>query len=426
MTEPAPDISEVFDRRLEPSSKAPVAVAFSGGGDSLMALIGALAWARAHGRSVLALCVDHQLQPKSGDWADFAKRTAMRLGAEARTLIWSGDKPARGRSAAARLARHRLIADAAREAGARVVVLGHTADDRLEAALMRGQGASVGSPREWAPSPVWPQGRGVFLLRPLLNERRAALRKALWALGETWIDDPANADQRSLRARARREAAARGLEPDPFIPQADEAAPLARQAEMADHGVVRISRAALLAAGETARVRFLAAAALSVGGGEHPPRRERVGALAARLAERIAFTATLAGAKIIAKDAVLIVRDVGEAARGGLAPVRLAAGEPQVWDGRFELISTLDAEARRLAGEAARLESAARARLRDIPAPARGALPVLINDAGERHCPILTPTPAPNLAETGWGSARSLVAERLTAACGGVSKEPAT
>ena len=33
--------------------------------------------------------------------------------------------------------------------GARVIVLGHTRDDALEAALMRREGASLGDPREW-------------------------------------------------------------------------------------------------------------------------------------------------------------------------------------------------------------------------------------------------------------------------------------
>jgi tRNA(Ile)-lysidine synthase len=86
-------------------------------------------------------------------------------------------------------------------------LLGHTADDLAEAAAMRAEGSSVSDPRYWSPSPVWPEGRGVMLLRPLLGERRAALRAWLSGRGETWLDDPANDDPRSARARARRAGA---------------------------------------------------------------------------------------------------------------------------------------------------------------------------------------------------------------------------
>src|SRR5213079_1546584 len=130
------------------------------------------------------------------------------LGHPFRALGWSGDKPTTGLPAAARAARHALLADAAREAGARAILMGHTADDILEARLMRAEGSTTPDPREWTPSPAWPQGRGVFLLRPLLDLRRADLRRWLSARGETWIDDPANEDASYARPRARQALAA--------------------------------------------------------------------------------------------------------------------------------------------------------------------------------------------------------------------------
>ena len=51
-----------FARRLNPGSPAPIAVALSGGGDSLMALLAAKAWADANGRRLIVLNVDHGLQ----------------------------------------------------------------------------------------------------------------------------------------------------------------------------------------------------------------------------------------------------------------------------------------------------------------------------------------------------------------------------
>ncbi|HVY33064.1 MAG TPA: tRNA lysidine(34) synthetase TilS, partial [Caulobacteraceae bacterium] len=167
---------EAFDRRLDRQSRAPLAVAFSGGGDSLALLILARAWAQGAGRPVLALTVDHGLQAQSADWTRRAAETAERLGVGFRALKWEGEKPAAGVPAAAREARHGLIAEAARRAGAEVILVGHTLDDQLENALMRAAGQRLGALREWSPSPVWPQGRGLFQFRPLLAQRRADLR----------------------------------------------------------------------------------------------------------------------------------------------------------------------------------------------------------------------------------------------------------
>ncbi len=230
-------VGEVLDRRLLRDCAQPVAVALSGGGDSLALLLLATGWARAAGRPLLVLTVDHRLRVESAAWTEGCAVTARRLGHPFRALAWTGDKPATGLPAAARAARHALLADAAREAGARVILMGHTADDDLrEAGLMRAEGSTTPDPREWTPSPAWPQGRGVFLLRPMLGVRRAHIRDWLTARGERWIDDPANEDAAYARPRARRAlaggrgaAAASGTEPrrpprpwrSPAAPDAD-------------------------------------------------------------------------------------------------------------------------------------------------------------------------------------------------------------
>ncbi|HQT52410.1 MAG TPA: tRNA lysidine(34) synthetase TilS, partial [Phenylobacterium sp.] len=189
-------VHEVLDRRLLSASPAPIAVALSGGGDSLALSLIAADWSKVRRRRLLILTVDHGLRAES---AALTRACA----ATADPLAWEGDKPATGLPAAARSARHRLIADAARAAGAKVILMGHTASDRLEAAAMRQAGASTPSPREWTPSPTWPQGRDLFLLRPMLSQTRAEIRAWLAERGETWIEDPANEDPRFARARAR-------------------------------------------------------------------------------------------------------------------------------------------------------------------------------------------------------------------------------
>ena len=52
-------------------------------------------------------------------------------------------------------------------------------------------------------SPVWPEGQGVWIARPLLGESRANLRQWLTGGGEVWAEDPSNANLAFERVRVR-------------------------------------------------------------------------------------------------------------------------------------------------------------------------------------------------------------------------------
>lgn len=314
-----------LDRRLDPAADAPLIVAFSGGGDSLALLLAANRWAHGTGRRVVAVTIDHRLQAAGAGWAAWCAGRAGRLGVEHLALAWEGEKPLTGIPAAARKARHALLADAARRVGARVILMGHTADDCLEARLMRAAGVSAPEPREWSPSPLWPQGRGLFLLRPMLGLRRGAIRERLAAAGETWIDDPANLDTRHPRVRARL-AIEQGEDPGPEQPASD-LAPLLSHATVTDEGEITLEREAFPLLGQ---------ALLCAAGSSRPPRRDHL----ERLLRPEPLTATLAGARIVGNGARLhISREPGELVRADVRPQALAIDEPVVWDGRYEIIA---------------------------------------------------------------------------------------
>jgi len=387
-----------FDKYLLRDSRRPLAVGLSGGGDSLALTLLADAWAHGVGRELVILTVDHRLQSESAAWTQACVKIADRLGRSFQALRWEGEKPTTGLPAAARRARHRLLAQAAREAGARAILLGHTADDLAEAAVMRAAGATTPDPRPWAPSPVWPEGRGLFLLRPLLHVARADLRDWLRARGESWIEDPANTDPRYARSRARLSGAVA-----PAMVTQD--VPLALADLATEHaGVISVPRAVLREASAEDVRRVLGLAAVCAGGGERLPATARVARAAEMISGGAPVVATLAGARIEGDDgSVRIFREPGEAARGGLAPMT----PPGVWDGRFEIAS--GREVRRLSGLARRLPPPDQALLRDIPAAARGALPAIVDaDGGVRLAPL-----------------DSLVGGRFRAAAGLVQREPA-
>lgn len=309
-------------------------MALSGGGDSLALLRLAQAWAARAGRPVLALTVDHGLNPDSAAWTRFAAARAAESGAAEssaafQALTWAGDKPASGLPAAARAARHALLAKAARDAGASVILLGHTADDTVETERMRGGDApGIGRLRGWAPSPAWPQGRGVMLLRPLLGLHRTDLRRWLSERGERWLDDPANEDARYARVRARQTS-----EPAPAPGEALDEAAVARLAAGATEGAegaLLLPREALRAAPDAVARRVVSAAALCAGGGRTPPRGPQTEALLQRLRATDDGVSGLCGARVrFRAEGVTFQREPGDRAR------RPRPIEDGVIDGRY-------------------------------------------------------------------------------------------
>jgi tRNA(Ile)-lysidine synthase len=412
---------ETLARRLDASSTAPLITAFSGGGDSLALLLAARAFARRCGRPLIAVHVDHGLQPSSAAWADDAEAVAGRLEIAFVRRTWTGAKPLTGLPAAARAARHRLIADACRDLGAGVVLVGHTFDDQLENVLMRDSGAPLGPLREWTPSPVWPEGRGVFLCRPLLAVRRADIRRWLLAQGLAWLDDPANDDPRYARARAR-QALAQGAKA--FPREEIDVRALAGLWRVTPWGGVAIDRKGLLRAAPDRAVRLLQMSIACASGAPGPARQGRAARILARLLQGEGFAASLGGARIEAgADEVLLEREAGEADRGGLRPIVLDAGQTRVWDGRFEVSAGREpVRIEALRGQAGRLDPRDRASVLSVPASVRPGLPVFRSIGNDD---------APRLALAGSGAhvgnnsvrCRALCEARLASANGLVTRE---
>ncbi len=414
-------VADILDRRLETHTDAPLAVALSGGSDSLALLHLVSGWARLNGRPVIVLTVDHGLQSDSAAWAMRCAAMAAERGRAHRILRWTGDKPRTGLPAAARAARHALLATAAREAGASVLLMGHTASDLGESAAMRAAGSTVPDAREWAPSPSWPEGRGVFVLRPLLGLKRGELQDWLAGRGASWIDDPANLDTRYARARARAGIGRPVSSPlGSLLPLREKVA-----AQPTDEGSHRsptqpfataAEHAGMIVLPRDAPAKVLAAACLCVAGTATPPRTEQLTNLLQRLTHEDVI-ATLAGARIeAAGDSITVTRETGELSRTPLPPLVLCQNEPAVFDGRFELTAVAPGlSAQPLWGHAAKLPKNQQAALKALPPAVRGTLPLVTDNAGLWTCPILAVSPSVRI--------RSLVRARFEAALGLTAKE---
>jgi tRNA(Ile)-lysidine synthase len=187
-------------------------LAVSGGSDSTALLVIAARWAkdlkkrRRRAPKLLAVTVDHGLRPEAKRDAAAVKRLARELGIAHRTLAWRGTKPKTGLQEAARIARYRLLAEAAARAGYEHILTAHTLDDQAETVLFRlARGSGLTGLAGMAHASAVPIGAGtaIFLVRPLLPISKARLLATLKAAGVAHSEDPSNLDPRFARPRLR-------------------------------------------------------------------------------------------------------------------------------------------------------------------------------------------------------------------------------
>jgi tRNA(Ile)-lysidine synthase len=320
--------------RLGPFEPHPaLAVAVSGGGDSLALAVLARDWARWRDGSTLALVVDHGLRPASADEARITIERLTGLGVPARLLPLSNLKHGPALAERARIMRYAVLAGACREAGILHLLLGHHAADQVETLAMRVLRGS--QTHGLAGMAALRETAGLRLLRPLLEVEPALLRDLLTASGIDWVEDPSNQDARALRPRLRQRLA-RHTGDETGLTQAIAAVGRLRSreetetaAELACRTTIRPEGFALLSPG---RVGSAAMSRLvrTVGGMPYPASPGQISDLAAR-----PKPATVAGVRIMPAggfgDGWLIVRE--EAAI--MEPV--AASPDTIWDHRFRV-----------------------------------------------------------------------------------------
>lgn len=187
-----------------------LAVAVSGGADSMALMKAAADFGKQNKNRVVVLTVDHGLRSESAAEARLVARWAEKLGVESEILVWRGEKPETGVEQAAREHRYALLFDACRRLKIENLLLGHHKRDQAETFLMRrarGSGAvglaGMSAVRSFA------FGR---MLRPFLGIEPSELRAFARENGLNWVEDPTNASTRFERGRLRQTATSAELE----------------------------------------------------------------------------------------------------------------------------------------------------------------------------------------------------------------------
>lgn len=407
----APLSDRELDHLFAPFGAAPrIALAVSGGADSLALMVAADRWCRrgAAKPDVVVLTVDHRLRKKSRAEALAVQKLAKARGMKVRILTREGPKPKSDVEGEARRARYALLVDACRAAGATHLLVAHHRDDLAETFLLRlKRGAGVFGLA--AMRPLLDLG-GVVLSRLFLGVARSRLAATTAAAGLTPVDDPMNHDPRFDRTRMRQLLPllrAGGIDPERL---AETAARLADAADAIDaaatHLLAKAVEADALAvawltptpfvrAPRAIMLRALWRLLVAVGGDDYPPRHARLADLADAVVshERGRFKRTLGGVVIEWRGGrFAFYRELG---RKGLGSMPVASRTKVIWDHRFEVqtgripagltLGQLGEDGRRVAG-AQFIDHAAGA-LAGLPALRKGgrvvAVPLLgVGDAG--------------------------------------------
>jgi tRNA(Ile)-lysidine synthase len=320
--------------RLGPFEDRPhLAVAVSGGADSMALLRLAALWARARKGKITALTVDHRLRTESAAEARQVARWCRTLGVAHVVLSWEGVKPATGIQAAARAARYGLLEDWCVAHGVLHLLVAHHADDQAETTALRRERGSGEDGLAGMAAIV--ETRRIRILRPLLGVPKARLIATLIRARQGWIEDPSNRDPRFARARLRAAKAPRRVLAYAKRRNAREAqvAELLAGAWVHPSGWAEADEAALAAAGPDLGRRALARLLQCVGGAEYPPATEKLEALWRAVTERrLSQARTLAFCRIQARKGRLVIAlepgraGVPRRAMQPLAPARFCLG----------------------------------------------------------------------------------------------------
>ncbi len=325
-----------------------ILVAISGGSDSTGLLVALNEAIKSQSKfSLCAATVDHDLRPGSADEARVAAALCHSLSIDHLICRWTGPKPKTGIMAAAREARYQLLAAAARQLGANLVVTAHTHDDQIETLAMRaGRGATSAAETGIADAVLF--DRSIWIARPLLACSRSGIRALLTASHIGWSDDPSNEDMKYERVRMRAALAVQSAD-RLDMPSMETRAALAESAadwldrhfSLADPGLGRVSPQGIDVR-DPAFCYGLGRLAAVFGGQAFP--------LSSSSLERVlAFLGTGEPGRVTAgrvvfdrrRDGLYLTRE-----DRGILPLALAQGASAIWDGRFVIANHSGSEIR--------------------------------------------------------------------------------
>jgi tRNA(Ile)-lysidine synthase len=180
-----------------------MAVACSGGLDSMVLLRLAHDWCQAQGIALHAFHVHHGLSPHADAWLAHCEHSCAELGIGFEHRRVTVPNNGSGVEAAARGLRYAALGEMCRAHGASLLLTAHHLDDQAETVLLqllRGSGpAGLSGMDAHNHAPSLLGSAELVMARPLLSQPRSALEAYSAEQAVTWVEDESNQDPRYTR-----------------------------------------------------------------------------------------------------------------------------------------------------------------------------------------------------------------------------------
>lgn len=178
-----------------------LAIALSGGSDSMALALLMQAWCAQHQRTLVTLTVDHGLREGSASEAEQVAQWMHQRGM-AHHILTPAPLPITNLQTRAREMRYGALTQWCRAHGMDTLVLAHHADDQAETVALQQHRGEDGPSRSGM---ALVSMRGALrLVRPLLGVRKATLLDYLRTHDQPWVEDPTNHSDAYARNRLRR------------------------------------------------------------------------------------------------------------------------------------------------------------------------------------------------------------------------------
>lgn len=198
------DLQNIFNQNIESFSgifdAKKIAIAVSGGSDSLGLLMLADNWAKARQIKIIALTVDHQLRKESLEEAGYVAKICNERNIEHHILPWLREVDISPMHDSARKARYQLLTQYCLNNNIDNILTAHHIDDEIENFFIR---LSKASGLLGLTSNNINYYNNVRILRPLFNVYKKQLTEYLTTNKIDFINDPSNQDPKYQRSNIR-------------------------------------------------------------------------------------------------------------------------------------------------------------------------------------------------------------------------------
>ena len=196
---------EFFDKNLNSIlaiKPQKIAVALSGGADSLALTLLLKNWAKENAVDFVALTVDHRLRKNSAREAIKVHKWMERYNINHSILTYGGKIPTSNIEAIAREYRYQMLFDYCKKNQIKYLFIAHNADEQTETFLLnlsRGSGVYglCGMTK-------FQERNEINIVRPMLCFSKVEIKNYLKSIHQKWIEDPSNKDNKYKRVRIRK------------------------------------------------------------------------------------------------------------------------------------------------------------------------------------------------------------------------------